>query len=100
MDIDHRHHLVKHLETLIRDLLSEVGEDPTREGLARTPERVAQAWRDLLRGGDEALNELIAEHPQADRQHLRRLVRSALKEEGEDKPPAASRKLFRYLRDL
>ena len=60
-----------------------------------------ERWRErLLRDGDEAINELIAEYPQADRQHLRGLVRTALKEEREAKPPAASRKLFRYLREL
>jgi len=32
------------MEELIRELLKEIGEDPTREGLERTPERVAKAW--------------------------------------------------------
>jgi GTP cyclohydrolase I len=34
----------------IRTLLRELGEDPGREGLSRTPERVAEAWRFLLQG--------------------------------------------------
>jgi GTP cyclohydrolase I len=35
---------------LVRDLLKELGEDPGREGLQRTPARVAEAWGFLLQG--------------------------------------------------
>ena len=35
---------------LIRQLLIELGEDPDREGLLRTPERVARAWEFLTSG--------------------------------------------------
>ena len=35
---------------LIRELLREIGEDPAREGLCRTPERVAEAWAFLSQG--------------------------------------------------
>lgn len=35
---------------LIRELLIEIGEDPDREGLLRTPERVAKAYQFLTRG--------------------------------------------------
>ena len=38
------------LERLIRDLLKEIGEDPAREGLERTPARVAKAYRYLTSG--------------------------------------------------
>jgi len=38
------------LERLIRDVLKEMGEDPSREGLERTPERVAKAYRYLTSG--------------------------------------------------
>jgi GTP cyclohydrolase I len=38
------------LERLIRDTLKEIGEDPAREGLERTPERVAKAYRYLTSG--------------------------------------------------
>ena len=31
-------------------ILEELGEDPTREGLARTPVRIADAWRFLTTG--------------------------------------------------
>jgi GTP cyclohydrolase I len=38
------------LTDLVRELLGEVGEDPAREGLRRTPARVAAAYRYLLQG--------------------------------------------------
>lgn len=38
------------LEALVREMLVELGEDPEREGLLRTPHRVAQAYRFLLQG--------------------------------------------------
>lgn len=54
----------------------------------------------LLEDGDEALAELIAEHPDVDRQHLRSLVRQARIERDANKPPRAYRELFRALRAL
>ncbi|HEV2054548.1 MAG TPA: GTP cyclohydrolase I, partial [Methylomirabilota bacterium] len=51
------------MEDLIRQLLKEIGEDPMREGLERTPTRVAKAWEYLTSGyGQEAhqvLNEAL-----------------------------------------
>lgn len=38
------------LESYIRGLIKEVGESPDREGLKRTPERVARAYRFLTKG--------------------------------------------------
>lgn len=38
------------MENLIRQLLSQLGEDPEREGLKKTPERVARSWGHLTRG--------------------------------------------------
>ena len=54
----------------------------------------------LINDGNDAIDELIATHRDADRQKLRQLVRSARLEREQDKPPVASRQLFRYLRDL
>jgi ribosome-associated protein len=60
-----------------------------------------EQWRDrLLAEGDQALEALLREYPAADRQHIRQLVRSALKETAKAKPPKAARELFRYLRQL
>lgn len=48
------------MEDLIRQLLSELGEDPGREGLKKTPDRVARAWSFLTRGYREDPRALIA----------------------------------------
>ena len=59
-----------------------------------------QSQRDqLIEGGDHAISELLQTHPQLDRQQLRQLVRQAKKEASQNKPPAASRKIFKYLRE-
>ena len=51
------------MEDLIRQLLAELGEDPTREGLLRTPHRVAQSLSFLTSGYsadiDEVLNDAL-----------------------------------------
>jgi len=54
----------------------------------------------LLTDGDSALPVVLAHFPHADRQHLRKLVRMARKEQDSRQPPRASRLLFRYLREL
>jgi len=60
-----------------------------------------EKWRDrLIEEGDGALTEFLAEYPAADRQQLRTLIRAAQKEKQLEKPPATSRKIFKYLRDL
>ena len=60
-----------------------------------------EALRDqLIADGDTALGELLVDYPHADRQHLRQLARNAREEKLRNKPPHASRELFRELRDL
>ena len=49
----------KPIETTIRNLLRQVGEDPRREGLVKTPERVAKAWDFLTRGYRQDIKEVI-----------------------------------------
>src|SRR5919202_6594738 len=46
-DIQVRH---REIEKAVRNILMAVGEDPTREGLLKTPERVARAYDELLAG--------------------------------------------------
>lgn len=41
------------LEKPVRDVLEILGQDPKREGLLRTPQRVAKAWRFLTKGYQE-----------------------------------------------
>ncbi|MCM1028468.1 MAG: GTP cyclohydrolase I [Alloprevotella sp.] len=36
----------------IRELIEYIGEDPTREGLAGTPERILRMWGEIFRGYD------------------------------------------------
>lgn len=40
-------------EELVREMIVRLGEDPTREGLERTPERVKKAYEFLTKGYDE-----------------------------------------------
>jgi len=54
----------------------------------------------LLTEGDSAITTVLERWPAADRQHLRQLVRQHKREQSQNKPPAASRKVFRYLREL
>lgn len=82
----------------IRDAMDEDGDAARREVALL---HRAETWRDrLLEEGDAALAELLDEHPAADRQHLRQLVRSTLEERRRNKPPRAFRELFRELKTL
>lgn len=58
-----------------------------------------ERYRDLLLENDQQVfQNLIAQCPGIDVQHLRQLVRSAHKEREENKAPASARKLFSYIR--
>lgn len=46
------------VEELIRELLIEIGEDPDREGLEKTPARVARSW-EFLTGGYRSDSETV-----------------------------------------
>ena len=50
---------MKKLEDLTRELLNEIGEDPNREGLIKTPQRVSKAWKFFSKGYKEDLHEII-----------------------------------------
>ena len=59
-----------------------------------------ERWRDRLLAEEEnALEQFIEQYPHCDRQQLRQLVRSALKEKAKNAPPANARKLFRFIRE-
>jgi len=49
------------MQDLIRQLLVELGEDPDREGLQRTPKRVEKALRFLTSGYDANIDEVLNE---------------------------------------
>ena len=60
-----------------------------------------EKWRDrIITEGDKAINALISEFPEADRQHLRQLYRNAMNELKKNKPPVSSRQLFKYIREI
>ena len=47
------------LESHIRDIIKSIGDDPERDGLKKTPQRVIQALSDLTSGYNENLDEVI-----------------------------------------
>lgn len=47
------------IEQIIQELLIEIGENPNRSGLKRTPERVAKAWGFLAKGYEQNIEEII-----------------------------------------
>jgi GTP cyclohydrolase I len=51
--------LIDPIEGLTKSLLTEIGEDPDREGLKRTPTRVAQSFRFLTQGYDQNIEVLM-----------------------------------------
>lgn len=61
--------------------------------------RRTEQWRARLLEDDAALTEFAREHPGADLQTLRTLIRNARKEQKEGRPPRAFRDLYRVLRE-
>ena len=47
------------VEKIVKTLLVEIGEDPTREGLEKTPHRVAEAYEFLTAGYDKNIEEVL-----------------------------------------
>lgn len=101
-----RKRLLKYIGGLLRD----ADADAVREKLAQIKNQSVHSarehhkierWRDrLIQENDEALTELLNDYPEADRQHLRQIVRNAKLELKKEKPPRYARELFRYLRAL
>jgi ribosome-associated protein len=96
---------LQYIGRLMRDLDAE----PIRAQLAAIDGRSAQAaaahrrleaWRERLLADDAALTHFATEHPRADLQEIRSLIRSARKEQKEGKPPRAYRELFRVLKTI
>lgn len=81
---------------------AELGENREKQRQDTAAMHRLEAIRDRLADGDDAaLAEVIAEHPQVDRQHLRSLVRQArLERETPNKPPRAFREIFQLLKEL
>src|SRR5262245_30769557 len=89
-------------------LMRDVDPAPLRERLeaivghsaqAAAQHRRLEAWRERLLADDEALTAFAAEHPGADLQALRTLIRNARKQQKEAKPPRSYRELFRLIKE-
>ena len=59
-----------------------------------------ERWRERLLEDETALTELLADHPAADAQRLRALIRNAHKEKEHAKPPKSYREIFQVLREI
>ena len=81
---------------------AELGENREKQRQETAAMHRLESMRDRLIAEDEtALPELIAEHPQVDRQHLRSLIRQArVEKDVPNKPPKAYREIFQLLKDL
>ena len=93
----------------IGKIMRKVDAEPVRAALAgitrqsaqaRARQKRLEAWRERLIGDDLALTAFASEHPGADLQALRALIRNARKEIAGAKPPRAQRELFRVLREF
>lgn len=101
---------LKRQRKFIGKLLRGMDTEPIRAGLAAVNNEGAEAtrrlhvierWRDrMLAEGDSAVNDFVSNHPDADRQKLRQLVREARRERDEGKPPRSARLLFRHVRGI
>ncbi|MFB6326687.1 hypothetical protein HA42_08205 [Pantoea deleyi] len=95
---------------LIGKLLRSIDVEPIRVALDKLKNRHNQQvalfhklemLRDrLIEEGDEAMSDVIALYPDADRQQLRSMIRNAQKEKAGNKPPKSARQIFQYLREL
>ncbi len=87
----------------IGKLLRSIDAEPIREALEKIENKHNQQQAmlhkleilrdELVAKGDVALTDLLNEHPSADRQHLRNLIRAAQKEKEQNKPSKAYREI-------
>lgn len=71
-----------------------------QKALARRFHELEGLRDDMLAAGVKGVDAALQRFPNADRQRLRQFLMQAGKEKAANKPPAAARKLFRYLREL
>ncbi|MDR2212924.1 MAG: DUF615 domain-containing protein [Pseudomonadales bacterium] len=92
----------KVMRELDEDTLARIhGELHQNVTLAKRRFQQLEQQRDaLLTGGKDALGAYVAQHSGADIQVLNQLIRQARKEQEQQKPPAAARKLFQMLREI
>jgi ribosome-associated protein len=94
----------------IGKLLRSIDAEPIREALEKIENKHNQQQAmlhkleilrdELVTKGDVALTDLLNEHPSADRQQLRNLIRAAQKEKEQNKPSKAYREIYQILKTL
>ena len=94
----------------IGKLLRSIDAEPIREALEKIENKHNQQQAmlhkleilrdELVAKGDVALTDLLNEHPSADRQHLRNLIRAAQKEKEQNKLSKAYREIYQILKTL
>ena len=91
--------LMRHEEVeAIQQVIDEI-DNRHNAGVAKF--HLLERWRDrLIEGDSEDFGAYLSEFPDADRQHLRQLIQTAQREREKQQPPAAYRKLFKYLREV
>jgi ribosome-associated protein len=96
----------QYIGKLMRDIdpepvLAKLAERKQRHDLEIRHFQQIERWRDrLLSEPASAINELLEEHPQADRAALVKLLKKAEKEPLEQRSPVGARELFAFLRQL
>ena len=70
------------VKKLVRELIIEVGEDPTREGLRETPKRIASMYKEIF-GGYDSDSELSVQFSEdsdfVDSEHYKKLIGHTMK---------------------
>lgn len=95
-------YLGKQLRQLDTDVLMQQLEKLQRPHLEDTALlHQIERWRDrLLQEGQEAITDFFNQHPQADRQQLRQLVRNSQQQAQQQAAPKSARQLFKYIREV
>ncbi len=104
------HIALKRQMQFIGTLMRKIDPEPVQDAIERLEQgnykkaqefKEIERWRDeLMAGSKELMDEILAKYPSADRQQLSQLVRNAVKEKKNNKPPKAFRVLFRYLKEI
>ncbi len=96
----------QYIGKLMRDIdpqpvLAKLAERKQRHDLEIRHFQEIERWRDrLLSEPSTAIDELLQDHPQADRARLAKLLEKAERERLEQRSPVGARELFAFLRQL
>ena len=108
----HKHGALRRQRQYIGKLMRNIDVLPIQQALdalqasdlaSKRQHRDLERWVNGLLDPEQSkitLETIFDRYPQAERQHLRQLIRKAMTEHQHNKPPAARRLLFRYLREI